>query len=215
MAYSILNSNRSYQIDWTGKDRITQTTNNVLTNQGSDVRRTSTYFWAGIGNTPTLVSQSEQSTTGLQSWQMISNNGVCVTNSSRTVYAAGGYRYVTNTAPDGSYAVSTYQNGLLLSVVRKSGSTQLSSVTYGYDSHGRQNQMTDARAGTTSNYFNNADQISGVVTPQPASGQQAQVPQEISQKGHSHHSRSEIALTSTTPVPLFPLNLPEARLSSP
>ena len=98
------------------------------------------------------------------------NNGVCLTNSSQTVYARpGGYRYVTNTAPDGSYAVSTYQNGRLLSVTRQdSNNEQLSSINYAYDSHGRQNQITDARNGTTTYFFNNADQVSGTT---PQSGQ--------------------------------------------
>ena len=94
------------------------------------------------------------------------NNGVCVTNTTQTAYptAPGGYRYVTNTAPDGSYAVSTYQNGLLLSVTRKDANNQqLSSVSYGYDSQGRQNLSADARTGTTTSFFNSADQVSGTV----------------------------------------------------
>ena len=98
------------------------------------------------------------------------NNGVCLTSSSQTVYptSAGGYRYVTLTAPDGSSTVSTYQNGRLLSVVRKdSGGTQISSNGYAYDAHGRQNQITDARNGTTTYAFNNADQVSSITTPSP------------------------------------------------
>ena len=60
--------------------------------------------------------------------------------------------------------MSTYQNGLLLSVTRKDANDQqLSSISYGYDSQGRQNLSTDARTGTTTSFFNNADQVSGTV----------------------------------------------------
>ena len=53
---------------------------------------------------------------------------------------------------------------LLLSVTRKDANNQqLSSISYGYDSQGRQNLSTDARTGTTTSFFNNADQVSGTV----------------------------------------------------
>jgi len=42
-------------------------------------------------------------------------------------------------------------------------------------SHGRANRVTDARNGTTTNWFNAADQINGTATPAPAAGQSSQV----------------------------------------
>ncbi|MBI2927414.1 MAG: hypothetical protein HYY24_17090 [Verrucomicrobia bacterium] len=99
-----------------------------------------------------------------------------VTSQTRTVYAGGGNRYVTNTAPDGSYVLSAYLNGRLTSVTRKTSSgTQLSQTTYGYDAHGRQSTVTDARNGTTTFTFNAADQAVTSTTPAPGTGQRAQI----------------------------------------
>src|SRR5262249_19291558 len=54
------------------------------------------------------------------------------------------------------------------------GGNQLSSTSYGADPHGRQNTFTDARNGTTTYAFNNADQVVSVTTPIPGPGQSAQ-----------------------------------------
>ena len=65
---------------------------------------------------------------------------------------------MTNTAPDSSYTVSTYQYGLLMSTTSYGTNTmQLGQTSYGYDAHGRQNQVTDARTGSSTYGFNNAD----------------------------------------------------------
>ena len=59
--------------------------------------------------------------------------------------------YVTNTQADGSLTISAFQNGRLLSVTRKdSGGTQIAQTPYGYDVHGRQATVANARNGTTS-----------------------------------------------------------------
>jgi YD repeat-containing protein len=52
---------------------------------------------------------------------------------------------------------------------------QISQISYGYDVHGRQNALTDARAGTTSMSYNDADLVDAVTTPVPGPGQSAQV----------------------------------------
>ena len=102
---------RTYTIlDPSGADRITFVTNDVTVNNGANVRRTRTYVWSGSGNTSNLVSTTETSTAGLNTWNMIWNNGLAVTSQSATVYALNGYRYVTNTAPDNSYTLSTYRS---------------------------------------------------------------------------------------------------------
>src|SRR6266568_1480231 len=100
-----------------------------------------------------------------------------VATSNHTFYdPAHGYRILTNTSPDGTYTVTTNQYGRLVSVTRRDSSgAQVGQTIYGYDSHGRQYTATDARNGTTTSYFNKADQVSGIVTPVPASGQSAQV----------------------------------------
>ena len=94
------------------------------------------------------------------------------------MYAGSGLRYLTNSAPDGSYALSVYQNGRLMSLTQYDGSTahnQIGQTAYTYDPHGRQNTATDARNGTTTCYFNNADQVNGTVSPRPGSGQAVQI----------------------------------------
>src|ERR1043166_7159743 len=94
-----------------------------------------------------------------------------LTNKSQTLHAGSGNRYITNTAPDGSYSVSFFQNGLVQSVTRKDAlNNQLSSVTYAYDAHGRRRAVTDARNGTTASIFDNADRVISVTTPPPGTG---------------------------------------------
>ncbi|HEV2210658.1 MAG TPA: RHS repeat-associated core domain-containing protein [Verrucomicrobiae bacterium] len=102
-------------------------------------------------------------------WQTVYRDATSsVTSSSQTVFAGGGCRYITNTAPDGSFTVAKYLNGRLTSLTRKdSANNQLSSTTYGFDPHGRQNTATDARNGATVSAFNNADLVASVTTPSP------------------------------------------------
>ena len=90
--------------------------------------------------------------------------------------AANGFRYVTNIAPDNSYAVSITRYGTNVSQTSSdSTGAQLGQTTFAYDSHGRPNRLNDARTGTATNFFNDADQLSGLVTPVPVTGQSSQV----------------------------------------
>jgi RHS repeat-associated protein len=177
LACSVADSNRNFTIQYSGDDRITYVTNDVVNNGTADVRRTRTYVWNTSADSSNLVSTVETSADGLRSWNTVWNNGVGVTSQSRTVYdAANGYRYVTNSAPDGSYTIFTTRYGTNVSLIQcDSANSQLSATTFAYDSHGRLNKFTDARNGTTTNYFNNADQVSGMATPAPAPGQSSQV----------------------------------------
>lgn len=173
--YSVVDMDRDSVIDWTGSDRIHKSVSDVTASSlmGGNVRRTRSYVYASDGSSAeTLVGTSETSVDGLKQWSMA--NGV--TNKSQTVYAAGGYKYVTNTAPDGAYAVSVSQKGRQLSETQKDAlNAQLLATTYGYDAHGRMNTVTDARNGTTTFTFNNGDQIVTTTTPVPGAGQSAQV----------------------------------------
>lgn len=90
-------------IDFT-KDRITRTVSDVTTNAaGVVVRRSRTFVCdtdaSGASN---LVSTTENSLDGRRSWSSAHGR----TNGSVTVYLGGGYRQVTNTAPDNSRSVS-------------------------------------------------------------------------------------------------------------
>jgi YD repeat-containing protein len=170
--YVCIDSNRNDLIDLDRQDRITQTVSDVVANHGTDVLRTRTYVWQTDGSSSsTLVSTSETSVDGLSTW---SDTLGAVSTSVKTPPSSGSYT-VTQTAPDGSYSISLYQNGRMASITRyDSGSSQVGKTTYGYDEHGRRNTSTDARTGTTTYTFNNADQIVTVTTPPPGTGAPAQ-----------------------------------------
>ncbi|HEV2208259.1 MAG TPA: hypothetical protein VG167_05750, partial [Verrucomicrobiae bacterium] len=172
LAYTALDTNQDNTISWAGNDRITATVSDVTTDNGANVRRSRTWVWATLGaNSSNLVSVAETSVDGLRSWQTVYRDASTpVTSFSQTVFAGGGYRYATNIAPDSSYTVSVYLNGQLVSVTRKdSANNQIASTSYGYDAHGRQNTVTDARNGTSTTTFNNADLVASVTTPVPGS----------------------------------------------
>lgn len=163
-----IDMNQNGLIDFAGNDRITMVTNDVTSDNGTDVNRSRTFVWETSTDSPTLAATSEISVEGLQSWNITWNNGIGITNHTVTAYDGNGGRFVTNTAPDGSYSVNIYEYGRLISVTNKDSlSNQLSAINCGYDSQGRQTTMTDARNGTATSYYNNADQVTNTVTPSP------------------------------------------------
>jgi RHS repeat-associated protein len=170
VAYTAIDTNQNNVIDRSGGDRITLTVSDVVNDHNANVQRTRTYVWDTFGvDSSNLVSIAESSVDGLQSWQTVYRDpSTPVTSSNRTVYSTGGNRYVTNTAPDGSYTVSAYLNGRLSSVTAKdSGANQITKTTYAYDAHGRQYTVTDARNGATTFAYNAADMVTNVTTPNP------------------------------------------------
>lgn len=168
--------NQDGYIDYAGTDRITLTTNEVVAAHGTDVLRQNTYVWS-IDNADTLqlISSTDQTPDGLHTWNIVWNNGVAVTSEQHMKYN-NSYCLVTNIAPDGSYAVVTNQYGRAISQTQRAANgAQVGQVAFNYDTHGRQKVITDARTGSTTNWYNNADQISSTKTPAPAAGQSAQV----------------------------------------
>ena len=167
---TVLDMNTNGAVDFSGSDQITSTTHDVTVDNGVNVSRTLNYVWSSNGSsTSNLVSTMETSVDGLQSWNIVYNNGQGVTNYSLTTYdPANGFYIVKNVAPDGSYTISTTQYGRLTSVSRKDVTGMpINQMNYGYDVHGRQSTMTDARNGTTTYYFNDADQVVSIATPSP------------------------------------------------
>lgn len=177
LAYTILDMNQNGIIDWSGPDRITFTTNDVTSDNGATVHRTRTFVWSASSNSSNLISTIETSPEGLTSWNTIWNSATAITTTNITAYyPSSGLRVRTAFAPDGSFTVSSNQYRQLISTTRyDAGSNQLGRTTYGYDAHGRQSTLTDSRNGTTSNYYNNADQVSGTITAPAASGGTGQV----------------------------------------
>jgi RHS repeat-associated protein len=182
VAYTAVDMNTNGIIDFDGTDRITYTVSDVINDNGVNVNRTRTFVWATNNlDASNLVSTVETSVNGLRAWNIIWHNGVGLTNYSQTVRDPANARtVVTSIGPDGSYSVTTNQNGQLISATRYDAlNNQLSSLNYAYDAHGRQNTMTDARNGTTTSFFNDADQIVAAATPSPDGIQTSQVTTNI------------------------------------
>jgi RHS repeat-associated protein len=171
--FTAIDMDQNGGIDFTGTDRITWTTNDVVSDHGTYVRRTQTFVWDTLSSgTPKLVSSSESSVDGFNTWETTyRDSSVAVTNHSQTVYGTAGARTETTTAPDGSQSISAFSNGQLISVTRKdSMGVQIAQTVYTYDAHGRQHSVTDARDGATIYGYNNADLASTVTTPIPGIG---------------------------------------------
>jgi len=158
-------------------DHMTATTNFYTFDQGSYVRCVQNFGWVSSGanaGASSLLSFSEVSTNGLNSWQATYRDAsVAVTNHTQTV--PGVTRVVTAIAPDNSYSISDYQYGQLASVTRyNAGGSQIGATTYAYDPHERQKSVTDARNGATTYAYNHADQPVTVTTPSPGGGPSAE-----------------------------------------
>jgi len=170
-AYTAVDMNGNGVIDFNGNDRITYTTHDVVANAYNIlVNRTCTYAWkTANANVANLVSMTESSVDGLQSWSIMYNNGVGLTNYSATTYdPLYGYTTSTTVAPDGSYSISTSLYGQMESSEQYDANDNLlGETTYGYDAQGRQNTLTDARNGTSTSFFNAADQVVATLTPSP------------------------------------------------
>lgn len=148
-------------------DRITRTTNYVLASsdannsRGVDIQRADRYVWKDGEADGTLVSRSETSANGLATWSTVYPNGgaPAVTSQSATEIPSSGNNWTRTTtqfAPDGSQTVSKFQYGQMQSVTRKDDTAnhlQVTKTAYGYDAHGRQSTLTDARNGTTTYVF--------------------------------------------------------------
>jgi len=160
-------------IDFSGADRITETLNDFTNDHGMDVSRSRTYVWkTGGSSISNLVAMTETSVDGDYSWNVAFNGAAGITNSSYITYdPADGYAITTAFAPDGSTSITTNQNNRVISMTQKyfvgSIAIPVSQTTYGYDVQGRQNTVTDARNGTTTTYFNGADQAVATLTPSP------------------------------------------------
>ena len=171
-AYSCIDSNRNDVIDFTGQDRVTQSTNDVLASHGTTVRRARSFVWqTDNANTATLLQTRETETGGLRTW-VTTPAGESSTVTSIPNAGNSWTRTVTQFTPEGASVVSVYQSGRLQSVTRKDSlAAQLAVTTYLYDTHGRQWKSIDARNGATVFTYNNADRIATVTSPPPGNGE--------------------------------------------
>lgn len=171
--YSGIDFDRNGAFSSTTTDRVRRSLKDVVINYGTTVLRTRIYVWPTNNNGNSVLIQTEEaSADGLRKW--VTSFGR--TNQTITTFAGGGSKTVTSIAADGSFTVSSYQNGRLTSeTMRDSTGNQIGQTTTGYDAHRRRNTVADARNGTTTYVWNDADQISSITTPAPGVGQSAQV----------------------------------------
>ncbi len=180
-----VDGNGNFPIELT-VDRVVYTVNDVVQNPtDGNMRRSRSYVYPTDNSSASLlVARQRTSTDGLRSWQNVFNFtpalGTALTFS-QTVFnnndgvTAAGYRTTTTTLPDGSKSVSVFYQGRLISTAQKdSDNGQLTKTTYTYDTHGRLWKTTDARNGTTTVAYNNADLITTATTPAPGIGEGAQ-----------------------------------------
>lgn len=165
LQYQAIDTNRNGTIDFSGTDVITRTIRDVITNHGTTVQRTSVAkYYKNGSSTATTVQTDEVSANGLQSW----STSYGLTTSRQTTYDGNGGRTEVTTAPDGTVTTVKFQNDLpTSSVTQNAGTGVLSSLSYGYDGHRRQNSITDLRTGTTSIVYDSAGRRTSVTTPAP------------------------------------------------
>jgi RHS repeat-associated protein len=127
------------------------------------------YQYLNGQSTGTAVSSLETSANGLTTWRTVYPDGVTPVTTT-DVIVPGINRTETITAPDGSFTIASYSYGRLSSFTKyPSTGPAIGATSYGYDAQGRQSAVTDARNGTTTFTFNNADEAASVTTPNPAS----------------------------------------------
>jgi len=167
--------------DTTGNHRIQRVQNTVstYTNGGTtfDTTLIRTTEWVTPDSSDTVVSSEiHTSLDGLRRWSVLYPNDPSPQVARVVTQYASGTKTVTTTFPDTSSEISVSTNGRLSTVTRYSSvPAQVTQVSYGYDGDGHLSTVNDARNGTSTLTFNNADQVQTATTPAPASGSPAQV----------------------------------------
>ncbi|MBQ7590292.1 MAG: RHS repeat protein [Verrucomicrobia bacterium] len=166
LEYTAVDVNTNGVIDFNGTDRITRNVRSYLA--GGKTRR-ETYVW-GTNNVDSATKISTVDSDSLSQQTILWNGSSSITNRTETEYqpSAGISRRVTVTKADGTKSISEYENGLLARMIEKDANGGIVTQTsYGYDSYGRQNTITDLRNGTTTVTYDAADRV--VTTTNPLS----------------------------------------------
>lgn len=153
-------------------DRTMRTLTSVVQNgENYWVRRTVSYQLPLAGGADP-DSISEVSLDGLRTWN------IQFGRTNKTVRTVSGTRTLTATAPDGSYSVSIYAAGQVVSVYQyDKNASQIGGTTLAYDNLLRQWKTTDARNGSSYVAFDNRDRITAITNPPAAVGQSSLVAQ--------------------------------------
>jgi RHS repeat-associated protein len=149
-----------------GADRVTETAYSVVAAHGTTVNRVTTSVYAS-GSTPTIVRETDRSADGRSQWQTSFGQNSSVVSST----PSGGSWTTTTTNPDGTSTEQTITGTRVASSVQKaSGGTSVTSTSMTYDAHGRLLTQTDARTGTTTFSYDNADRVNSQSAPAPTGG---------------------------------------------
>ena len=170
--YEVLDLNRNGIVDLTS-DRVVRHVHTVTNDIHGDCIVDITYVWPLDGmNTSVESSRSEVSTDGLRRFSTEFGK----TNTTMHFWAGNGIHVITNMSPDGAFTVITNQFGQLVTETEyDSNGFQLGRTLYGYDGHRRNRWKTDARNGTTTNEFDNADRVIAIATPAASAIEASQV----------------------------------------
>jgi YD repeat-containing protein len=152
------------------QDRLIRQATDTTTHAGQTVRRQRRWEYPTAGSSTSVEVRAAMVTADARNaWTIdrgqTSAHALAMNRVAQT-------RNATNTAPDGSWTVAVYTSGRLTSrTAYASNGTQLSRETYGYDPHGRVNQVTDVRNGTRTQTYNAADLLVADTTPASGTGQ--------------------------------------------
>jgi len=168
--YHAVDVNRNGQIDLAGPDRVTRTVTDVTAFGDYVVRRTQSFVFADDAGNPTLVSMTATAVNAQRSW----NSSGGGTNQAYTVLMGNGSATSVTIAADGTTTSQYSLNGRLISSQVSDAAGTIQSMTRTYDARNRLLTVTDARNGTTTYTYNDADQVTAVTTPAPGDGNRAQ-----------------------------------------
>lgn len=157
--------NRNGVIDFAGEDRITRVSNEVGYRGETPVRRRALSRWDQFGaDEASVVSQTETSVDGLQSWRATFGRE----ESSLTVYEPDGARIERRLQPSGASEELEYRRGLLLATRQLDAQgSLLSETSYRYDPHGRLAEQEQSGLGVTRFTYTDADEVASITTPDP------------------------------------------------
>nr|WP_321349288.1 RHS repeat-associated core domain-containing protein [uncultured Methanoregula sp.] len=176
--YTAVDVNKNGRIDLAGPDRVTRAVRDYAQRDGYTVQRHQSFEWPEFGQAEPRLASTRETTLNAEKATLTWDIRYGLTNRSRVDYPGNGARVATTIAPDGSQAVSVYQEGRLLTASRRDATgAALGRTTFEYDPHGRQAFVSDARNGRTGYEYNDADQPVRVTTPPPAEGLPPQVTQ--------------------------------------
>ena len=171
LEYSVLDISRNDQIDFGGRDRITEFSRAVVNDADrGDVVRTEKRVWKTDGaDAGTLVSTTDRSTDGLNVWT--DSHGESVHK--ETVYGGDGTVIQQKTMPDGTVHASTSVNGFVTSeTVTHPVEGVLSDLSHRPDDFDRRESTTDnLLGGTTTFEYYDSGQLRKITTPESAPGE--------------------------------------------